>query len=113
MTEKLLNSNLLYFIPSRGEFLKIQPGTGDNLLREDRALGSTDYVLWSTFKPLDLGIDGELDMECLDSGMVMIKGIPDQARNVDGMPDQVRHDGTLSRARHGVYVCSGGLHFCY
>lgn len=81
MTEKLLNSNLLYFIPSRGEFLKIQPGTGDNLLREDRALGYTDYVLWSTFRPLDLGIDGELDMECLDSGMLMIKGGPGQARD--------------------------------
>ncbi len=73
---------MLYFIPSRGEFLKIQPGTGDNLLREDRALGYTDYVLWSTFKPLDLGIDGELDMECLDSGMVMMKGdCPSQAGN--------------------------------
>lgn len=70
----MLEHALLYFIPPRGEFLKIQPGTGDNLLREDRALGYTDYVLWSTFKPLDLGIDGELDMECLDSGMLMIKG---------------------------------------
>ena len=78
----MLEHALLYFIPSRGEFLKIQPGTGDNLLREDRALGYTDYVLWSTFKPLDLGIDGELDMECLDSGMVMMKGdCPNQAGN--------------------------------
>lgn len=72
----MLERALLYFIPSRGEFLKIQPGTGDNLLREDRALGYTDYVLWSTFKPLDLGIDGELDMECLDSGMVLLKMDP-------------------------------------
>lgn len=72
----------LYFIPKKREFLKIQPGTGDNLLREDRALGYTDYMLWSTFKPQDLGIDGELDMECLDSGMVMMKGdSPGQARN--------------------------------
>lgn len=80
----MLERALLYFIPVKGgpgsgagmtcggEFLKIQPGTGDNLLREDRALGYTDYVLWSTFKPLDLGIDGELDMECLDSGMVLL-----------------------------------------
>lgn len=71
----------LYFIPKKREFLKIQPGTCDNRLPEDIAEGYTDYALWSTFKPLDLGIDGELDMECLDSGMVMIKGIPDQARD--------------------------------
>ena len=80
----MLEHALLYFIPAQGrddiaeggEFLKIQPGTGDNLHREDRALGYIDYVLWSTFKPLDLGIDGELDMGCLDSGMVLLKMDP-------------------------------------
>lgn len=77
----MLEHALLYFIPAQcrddtakdGEFLKIQPGTGDNLLREDIAEGYTNYVLWSTFKPECLDIDGELDMECLDSGMVLIK----------------------------------------
>lgn len=29
-------------------------------------------MLWSTFKPACLDIDGELDMECLDSGMVLL-----------------------------------------
>lgn len=46
---------------------------GYNLLREDIKEGYTDYVLWSTFKPESLDIDGELDMECLDSGMLLIK----------------------------------------
>jgi len=69
----MLEHAFLYFVPSKGEFLKTQPGTGDNLLREDIAEGYTDYILWSTFKPVDLGIDGELEMECLDSGMLLLK----------------------------------------
>ena len=36
---------VLTWIKSRKLFLKIQEGTGDNLLREDRAAGYVDYVL--------------------------------------------------------------------
>lgn len=64
----------LYFIPQRSEFLKIQPGTGDNLSPEDLAAGFTDYVIWNRFRAECLDIDGELPMECIDSGMVMLKG---------------------------------------
>lgn len=62
----------LYFIPKKREFLKIQPGTGDNLSPEDIAEGYTDYVIWNRFRPEYLDIDGVLDMECLDSGMVLL-----------------------------------------
>lgn len=48
---------------------RVQPGTGDNLTRDDIANGYTDYVIWNRFKPERLDIDGELDMECVDSGM--------------------------------------------
>ncbi|MBR6450632.1 MAG: hypothetical protein IKS96_11950 [Fibrobacter sp.] len=63
----------LYFVPAKKKFLKIQPGTGDNLLREDRALGYCDYFLYSVFSPDDLGLDDELDMNCEDSGMILLK----------------------------------------
>lgn len=85
----MLDHAMLYFIPNQGrddiaeggEFLKIQPGTGDNLSLEDIAEGYTDYVIWNRFRPEYLDIDGELDMECLDSGMLLIKEIPGQARD--------------------------------
>lgn len=64
----------LYFVPSCGEFLKIQPGTGDNLSTEDVAAGFTDYVIWNRFRAECLDIDGELPMECVDSGMVLLDG---------------------------------------
>ena len=63
----------LYFVPAKKKFLKIQPGTGDNLLHEDRALGYCDYFLYSVFSPDDLGLDDELDMNCEDSGMILLK----------------------------------------
>ena len=62
---------VLAWIKSQKAFLKIQQGIGDNLLGEDRNNGFTDYVLWSTFRPECIDVDGELDMECLDAGMVM------------------------------------------
>ena len=39
---------------------------------EDVVNGYTDYVIWNRFRPECLDIDGELDMECLDSGMVLL-----------------------------------------
>lgn len=68
-----LPADTLYFVPAKKKFLKIQPGTGDNLLREDRALGYRDYFLYSVFSPDDLGIDDELEMNCEDSGMILLK----------------------------------------
>lgn len=65
--------NILVWVKSKKVFLKIQEGTGDNLQREDRAEGYVDYVLWSTFRPSELGIDSLLEMECVASGMVMDK----------------------------------------
>lgn len=63
----------LSWIKSKQVFLKIQAGTGDNLQQEDIQKGFVDYCLWSTFKPECIDIDGELDMECLDGGMVLSK----------------------------------------
>ncbi|MCQ2089852.1 MAG: hypothetical protein MJY93_06345 [Fibrobacter sp.] len=56
-----------------GEFLKIQPGTGDNLTRDDIADGYTGYVIWNRLAPECLDIDGDLPMECVDSGMILLK----------------------------------------
>ena len=62
---------LLAWIESRKVFLKVQQGTGDNLSPEDLAAGFSDYVLWSTFRPACLDLDQTMDMELVDSGMVM------------------------------------------
>ncbi len=64
---------VLTWIKSKNVFLKVQEGTGDNLLHEDIAAGYVDYVLWSTFQPECIDLDSTLDMECIDSGMVMDK----------------------------------------
>ena len=63
----------LSWIKSKQVFLKIQAGTGDNLQQEDIQKGFVDYCLWSTFKPECIDIDGELDMESIDSGMILSK----------------------------------------
>ena len=46
---------------------------GDNLSPEDVAAGFTDYVIWNRFRVECLDIDGELPMECVDSGMVLLR----------------------------------------
>lgn len=81
----MLDHALLYFIPRKGdsgskpgmtcggEFLKIQPGTGDNLTRDDIADGYTGYVIWNWLAPESLDIDGDMPMECIDSGMILLK----------------------------------------
>ena len=68
---------LLTWVKSEKVFLKIQPGTGDNLRPDDIRAGYVDYYLWSTFRPECIDIDGELDMDCLDSGMFLFKESPD------------------------------------
>ena len=64
---------ILAWVKDEKVFLKVQSGTGDNLQDEDIQNGFVDYCLWSTFKPECIDIDGELDMECLDGGMVLFK----------------------------------------
>ena len=64
---------ILAWVKSRGVFLKIQEGTGDNLSEEDIDSGMTDYVLWSVFRPDCIDIDETLDMNLIDSGMMMFK----------------------------------------
>lgn len=73
MGKDTFSGAILAWIKSKNAFLKIQAGTGDNLLKEDIREGYVDYCLWSTFKPECIDIDGELAMECLDSGMVLFK----------------------------------------
>ena len=64
---------ILAWLKDEKVFLKVQSGTGDNLQDEDFQKGFVDYCLWSTFKPECIDIDGELNMECLDGGMVLFK----------------------------------------
>ena len=68
---------ILAWLKSKKTFLKVQSGTGDNLHEEDIREGFVDYCLWSTFKPECIDIDGELNMDCLDSGMVLFKECAD------------------------------------
>lgn len=75
---------VLTWIKSRKAFLKIQVGSGDNLSEEDLDEGMVDYVLWSTFRPMDIDTDSELEMRSLDSGMLM-DNKPMTARDV--IPD--------------------------
>ena len=67
---------ILAWIRSKKTFLKVQSGTGDNLLKEDIREGYVDYCLWSTFRPDCIDIDDELDMMCLDSGMFLFRDYP-------------------------------------
>ena len=53
---------ILAWLKSKKTFLKVQSGTGDNLLKEDIREGYVDYYLWSTFRPDCIDIDDELDM---------------------------------------------------
>ena len=70
-------SAILAWLKSKKTFLKVQSGTGDNLLKEDIREGYVDYCLWSTFRPDCIDIDDELDMICLDSGIFLFKDYPD------------------------------------
>ncbi|MCQ2089849.1 MAG: hypothetical protein MJY93_06330 [Fibrobacter sp.] len=106
----MLDHAMLYFIPRKGdsgskpgmtcggEFLKIQPGTGDNLTRDDIADGYTGYVIWNRLAPESLDIDGELPMECLDSGIVLLKGDPG---SVPGMTTKVE-PGMTTKVEPGM-----------
>ena len=73
MEKDVFSGAILAWVKGRNAFLKVQAGTGDNLLEEDIREGFTDYCLWSTFRPESIDTDGELDMECLDSGMVLFR----------------------------------------
>ena len=73
MENDTFSGAILAWVKGRGAFLKVQAGTGDNLLEEDIREGFTDYCLWSTFRPESIDTDGELAMECLDSGMVLFR----------------------------------------
>jgi hypothetical protein len=64
---------VLLWVRSKKLFLKIQEGTGDALSVEDVANGFSYYVLWSIFRPTELDIDEELELDCVDSGMMMYK----------------------------------------
>ena len=68
---------ILAWVKDEKVLLKVQSGTGDNLQDEDIQKGFVDYCLWSKFKPECIDIDGELDMECLDGGMVLFKEYAD------------------------------------
>lgn len=64
---------ILLWVRSKKLFLKIQEGTGDALSMEDIANGFSYYVLWSTFRPTELEVDEELELDCVDSGIMMYK----------------------------------------
>ncbi len=67
--ERTEDECLIIFVPSQGEFVKIEVGTGDNLLKEDIADGYVDYLNWDRYDPADLGVSENN----LDGGMLMLK----------------------------------------
>ena len=73
MEKDAFSGAILAWVKGWGAFLKVRAGTGDNLLDNDLREGFADYSLWFTFRPECVDIDGELDMECLDSGMVLFR----------------------------------------
>jgi len=73
MEKDTFSGAILAWVKSAKAFLKVQAGAGDNLQQEDIQNGFVDYCLWSIFKPECIDIDGELDMKCIDSGMVLSK----------------------------------------
>lgn len=81
MIERLHSMDVLTWIPSKKVFLKVQAGTGDNLSCEDSGRGFVSYALWSTFRPEDIGLDEQFDMECKDGGMVLFKTALPQAKD--------------------------------
>ena len=68
---------ILAWLKGKKTFLKVQSGTGDNLHEDDIREGFVDYCLWSTFRPESIDTDGELDMTCLDGGMILFRESPD------------------------------------
>ena len=60
--------NLVIFVPSAGKIIKIYEGTGDNLLKEDRAEGYIDYINYDIYDPQNIGEENEED-----GGMVLCK----------------------------------------
>ena len=58
MEKDTFSGAILAWVKGRGAFLKVQAGTGDNLLDCDIREGFTDYCLWSTFRPECIDIDG-------------------------------------------------------
>ncbi len=80
----MLEHALLYFIPSQG--------------RDDIVEGYTDYVIWNRFRPESLDIDGEMPMECVDSGIVLLKGDPG---SVPGMTTKVE-PGITTKVETGM-----------
>ena len=78
----------LSWIKSENVFLKIQAGTGDNLLEEGVREEVIDYCLWSTFRPDCIDTDGELDMECLDAGMFLFKEYYDAKMSLEACYQQ-------------------------
>ena len=58
---------LLAWLKDEKVFLKVQSGTGDNLLEEDIREGFTDYCLWSTFRPECIDFDENDVIQLLSS----------------------------------------------
>ena len=58
---------ILAWVKSAKAFLKVQAGTGDNLLEEDLREGFTDYCLWSTFRPECIDFDENDVIQLLSS----------------------------------------------
>lgn len=62
---------LLAWATKEKVFLKIQEGTGDALSWEDVQKGYESYVLWEKFRVGDLDLDGELNLEPIDGGVLL------------------------------------------
>lgn len=98
---------LVIFVPSWGELVKIEEGSGDNLLKEDRADGYVDYLNYDRYSPADLGVSEE----SMDGGMLMLKEyVSDKYSSlIDAVPDILGE--AYSERDLSFIVISGGRRF--
>lgn len=119
---------VLYDTGSR-VFIRIEWGTGDNLMREDIAAGYDDYLNWETYHlkegPVQAAFrvvsdyDGLLDsvmgdadtlsvkLEDLDAGMVMVKRKDKKTGDIREYVTDVLRDAGLGRPEDLLHVASG------
>jgi len=79
MANFLSGGDVMLIFPDNGLLLRVQEGSGDNLLNEDRADGLIDYIDWTSYK-LSCELDPELQE--YDGGMAMFRNY------VSDLPDE-------------------------
>ena len=66
-------NDIAVFVPSKNHLFFISEGTGDNLLKEDRAEGFVDYIDYEVYtKKANKELE-KIDLTEVDGGMLMLR----------------------------------------